>query len=52
LINGRGFDNIVIDSGAKAVITGPTGAQAMGITPDMLTLNAVALKFADGQLTK
>jgi hypothetical protein len=52
LINGRRIHNIVVDSGAEAVITGPTGAQAMGITPDMLTPNAVALKIADGQLTK
>jgi predicted aspartyl protease len=51
LINGQRIHYIVVDSGAEAVITSSTGAQAMGITPDMLTPNAVALKIADGQLT-
>ncbi|GAQ91314.1 hypothetical protein KFL_007640010, partial [Klebsormidium nitens] len=35
LVNGRVVPNLILDSGAEAVITGPSGAKAMGITLDM-----------------
>ena len=52
LINGNRVHNLILDLGAEAVITGPSGAQAMGITPDMITRDVVPLKIADGQITK
>ena len=52
LINGNRVHNVILDLGAEAVITGPNGAAAMGITPDMITRDVVPLKIADGQITK
>jgi hypothetical protein len=36
LINGRVVNNLLLDCGAEAIITGRPGAAAMGITPAMI----------------
>ncbi|GAQ93235.1 hypothetical protein KFL_013780020, partial [Klebsormidium nitens] len=51
LVNGRTVSNMILDSGAEAVITGPSGAKAMGITPDMIRRRAVVIRGATGQLS-
>ena len=52
LINGRVLNNLLLDSGAEAVITGRSGAAAMGITPDMIAPNAIMIRTATGNLTE
>ena len=51
LVNGRVVPNLILDSGAEAVITGPSGAKAMGITPDMIRRRAIVIRGATGQLS-
>ena len=52
LINGRVVHNLLLDSGAEAVITGRSGAAAMGITPDMIDRNAIVIRTCTGALTE
>ena len=50
-VNGRVVPNLILDCGAEAVITGPAGAKAMGITPEMIRRKAIVIRGATGQLS-
>jgi hypothetical protein len=52
LINGKVLPVILLDYGAKSVITGRAGARHMGLKPSMMDLGAVALRVADGETTR
>lgn len=52
LINGRVVKNLLLGCGAEAVITGRSGATAMGITPDMICKGANVIRTATGALTE
>jgi hypothetical protein len=52
LINGRVVTNLLLDCGAKAIITGQPGAAAMGITPAMIQRNAIVIRTATGKLVR
>jgi hypothetical protein len=44
--------NLLLDCGAKAIITGQPGAAAMGITPAMIQRNAIVIRTATGKLVR
>jgi hypothetical protein len=52
LINGRVVNNLLLDYGAEAIITGRPGATAMGITPAMIQHNAIVIRTATGELVR
>jgi hypothetical protein len=52
LINGRVVTNLLLDSGAEAIITGRPGAAAMGITSTMIERDAIVIRTAIGELVR
>jgi hypothetical protein len=52
LINGRVVNNLLLDCGAEAIITGRPGAAAMEITPAMIQRNAIVIRTAIGELVR
>jgi hypothetical protein len=52
LINGRVLPNLVLDCGAKAIITCQPSAAAMGITPTMIERDAIVIRTATGELVR
>jgi hypothetical protein len=52
MINGRVVNNLVLDCGAKAIITGQPSVAAMGITPTMIERDAIVIQTATGELMR
>jgi hypothetical protein len=52
LINGHVVTNLLLDSGAEAIITGEPGAAAVGITPTMIERDAIVIRTATGELVR
>jgi hypothetical protein len=51
-VNGRVFQNIIVDTGCEMVVVGKTAARQAGIRPSMMRSGAVALWCADERVTK
>jgi hypothetical protein len=52
LINGCVATNLLLDSGAEAIITGRPDAAAMGITSTMIEHDAIVIRTAIGELVR
>ena len=52
LVNGRVLHNLLLDTGAEAVIAGRASATAMGIAPDMISRGAIKIRTCTGALTE
>jgi hypothetical protein len=52
MINGRVVNNLVLDCGDEAIITGQPSAAAMGITPTMIERGAIVIQTATRKLVR
>jgi predicted aspartyl protease len=51
-VNGRIFQNIIVDTGCEMVVVGRAAARQAGIRPSMMRSGVVALRCADERVTK
>lgn len=51
-VNGWILQNIIVDTGCEMVVVGRAAARQAGIRPSMMRPGAVALRCADGRVTK
>jgi hypothetical protein len=52
MINGRVVNNLVLDCGAEAIITGQPSAAAIRITPTIIERDAFVIRTATGELVR